>query len=421
MRCLRARLLLLGCSLIVAGAATAAPLYWWRQPDGAGGWQVRLINPPAEACPSGTRVLAEPDAHFDVRVCVAPLRARGVRIAGLGRVERPSRAERVIVLGDAGCDSEIQNCADPRQWPFAEIARRVDALDPDLIVHVGDFLYRGTCSAPVNEPHCVDDWREWEEDFFAPARPLLQGQAWVFTRGNHEDCQRGGGGWERLLASGSPLCALPTWPHVAPLDDFDIVVLDTSYAPPYEVAENDVSKLDRYTRFLDRVAALARRETWLLTHSPIWAFTGVGKGYDGSPEQFGNAMLQRAVRRTRAGELPRNVSLLLAGHIHNWQVITFAGGSRPPMLVAGNGGAGLSAPIVRPAGGMLDGVPADAWGTGTEYGFMVLDAERTARGRRWRVKPTFAPWSESSHHQCSVAPDRSGGCAAGTPLIPAAQ
>ena len=52
---------------------------------------------------------------------------------------------RVIALGDTGCrikGDELQACNDPEQWPFAQVAARAAEEKPDLVIHVGDYLYR---------------------------------------------------------------------------------------------------------------------------------------------------------------------------------------------------------------------------------------------------------------------------------------
>ncbi len=38
-----------------------------------------------------------------------------------------------------------------------------------------------------------DRWLTWKAEVFDPARSLLEAAPWVFARGNHEDCKRGGG------------------------------------------------------------------------------------------------------------------------------------------------------------------------------------------------------------------------------------
>src|SRR5579875_314409 len=167
------------------------------------------------ACPAASidgrpvrlAVRSPADARFPT-VCSAPLPegASEVRIEER-RLEAPNReVRRIVVFGDSGCRLKgplVQACNDPKAWPFAEVARRAAARHPDLIIHVGDYYYRES-PCPVGDVRCAgspsgDDWAAWRADFFDPAAPLLVAAPWVFVRGNHESCARGGVGWFRLL------------------------------------------------------------------------------------------------------------------------------------------------------------------------------------------------------------------------------
>jgi len=116
---------------------------------------------------------------------------------------RPS-PRRIVVIGDTGCrviagsgtsTGAYQDCNDPAAWPFPEIARRAAAWQPDLVIHVGDYLYRESPCPPGNAG-CAGptgfDWATLDVDFFTPAAPLLRAAPWVFVRGNHENCARSG-------------------------------------------------------------------------------------------------------------------------------------------------------------------------------------------------------------------------------------
>ena len=149
---------------------------------------------------------------FPAAVCEAIL-SKGVRKAYvLGhRLPVPHRrADRILVIGDTGCrlkaaDSAYQLCNRDGAWPFARIAALGAAWKPDLIVHVGDYHYRETpCPEDVAHAGCQGSpwgygWDAWNADFFAPAAPLLAAAPLVVARGNHENCNRAGQGWFRLL------------------------------------------------------------------------------------------------------------------------------------------------------------------------------------------------------------------------------
>ena len=96
----------------------------------------------------------------------------------------------------------LQACNDPAAWPFPPVARAAAALKPDLVIHVGDYLYREN-PCPAGNAGCAgspwgDNWTTWNADFFDPAAPLLAAAPIVLVRGNHEDCARAGPGWLRL-------------------------------------------------------------------------------------------------------------------------------------------------------------------------------------------------------------------------------
>ncbi len=155
----------------------------------------------------GVRAPATPEFPL---VCSAslPAQVRRVSIAGADLVLPIADPQRILVLGDTGCrikGSAVQSCNDPKQWPFARLAASAAKLKPDLVIHVGDYLYREN-ACPADNAGCQgtpfgDNWPTWAADFFAPATPLLAAAPWVFVRGNHEDCQRAGPGWTRLLAT----------------------------------------------------------------------------------------------------------------------------------------------------------------------------------------------------------------------------
>ena len=80
------------------------------------------------------------------------------------------------------------------QRPFAALATAAAALKPDLVIHLGDYLYRET-PCPASFAGCAgspygDNWAAWNADFFVPGAPLLAAAPWIVIRGNHEDCAR---------------------------------------------------------------------------------------------------------------------------------------------------------------------------------------------------------------------------------------
>ncbi|MGC9952975.1 MAG: metallophosphoesterase [Rhizomicrobium sp.] len=246
---------------------------------------------------------------------------------------------RIIVLGDTGCrikGKELQDCSDPKEWPFPRIAAKAAKLKPDLVIHVGDYLYRES-ACPAGFAGCAgtpygDNGPTWDADFFTPARPLLAAAPWVFVRGNHEDCERAGPGWLRLLGplpfdAGTP-CAAHLASYSVPLGALNLVIMDNANAPDTAIAS------DMVPLYRSEIASLATAEapSWLLLHRPIW---GAVTGPMGLPVG-GNQTMIAAVGMSG---IPSPVELMLAGHIHTFEVMNFRDKDHvPPQLIAGFGG-----------------------------------------------------------------------------------
>lgn len=120
---------------------------------------------------------------FAVTVCEAaiPAGTGAAAIGGSALHVLNGTPKRVAVIGDTGCRLETpdayQACDDTTSWPFATIAQQIAAWQPDLVIHVGDYLYRQD-PCPDGDTGCAgsptgDTWASWNADFFAPAAPLL--------------------------------------------------------------------------------------------------------------------------------------------------------------------------------------------------------------------------------------------------------
>jgi hypothetical protein len=380
-------------------SAGGAVLYQWVELGPSGRALARAIVA-GEACPQITldgqpRVMtlrAAPAGDFTTTVCEARVEdVRDATIAG-ERLPLPvAEPRRIVVIGDTGCrlkDSAsggaFQACNDPAAWPFATIAGRAAAWAPDLVIHVGDYLYRES-PCPAGNPGCAGSpfggatWAAWEADFFAPAAPLLRVAPWVFVRGNHETCDRAGAGWFRFLDPFpyTDVCQDYTPPYTVPLGDLQILMLDSSIVDDIEEKPEQVAAYREQLVQVGAMAALnpaARENAWLLMHHPLWAFGHAGV-VDGMEQLFrDNPNLQAAA----AGTLPPATRLVLTGHIHLFEALDFAG-ARPSQLVAGTGGTALDPQITTPLAGLTIDRMAVAEGTAlARFGYLTV--ERSAGG-----------------------------------------
>jgi hypothetical protein len=375
--------LALGCRF--ANAAEATPFAWIQLVQG--GAEARAATTLAHCpfltidgrlTPMQTRAAADPLYPLTVCQLKVPAGARRVLLGGAALPIPKGPPRRILVFGDTGCrvkEGFVQDCNNPRRWPFAQVARLAAAHHPDLVVHVGDYYYRES-PCPPGERQCAgspygDRWATWRAEFFDPARPLLAQAPWVFVRGNHESCARGGRGWFRILDAGpAPLaCPAASAPFKIDLGDLNLYVLDSAdtfdqTAPAAAVA-----------RFADQLNALgadmAHGRGWIVTHRPIWGLTPVARLGPIGPFE---TPINRTEQAAMDGRELAGVQMVVSGHIHHFASFDF-GPARPAQLIAGTGGdIGEDADTARIRTDQvnIDGMDAERM-TFDRFGYFLLD------------------------------------------------
>ncbi len=337
--------------VIVDSAATCPAI------DVDGADQAMTLRTPV---PAGFRPLCE----FAV-----PAAAKAASINGqVLHLPRPDPAS-VVVLGDTGCrikDARVQDCNDMSKWPLQSVAGSAAGVKPDLIIHVGDYLYRETACPDDSQSKCGgtpigDNWAAWSTDFFAPAAKLLESAPWVFSRGNHEDCKRAWRGWFYYLdpRPWTNVCWVYTPAYIVRLGARQLVMLDSSAASEDELEPKQVAE---YTAELRSVHV---EHAWLVDHHPFW---GVGPGGQGKGVQSLSAPLEAAWQAAS----PAGIEMVLSGHIHMFAVIPFDSG-RPIQIVAGDGGTQLSRPVPPSVDGtVIQGMAVRGSQTRVDFGYTWL-------------------------------------------------
>jgi predicted phosphodiesterase len=399
--------LYLTIAILAAGCASAPPpverqtsyptgLEAWVALTSQGALARAIVTDPQGKCPvievsdgAAPRPLpmlvrAGRDGDFKVLVCEAalPRDVRSARIDGTPLPLLPSEVHRIAVIGDTGCrikcsdqGCDVQACNDPKEWPFAQVAERVAKERPDVVIHVGDYHYREAPCPADQQAKCGgspygDTWPAWQADFFAPAAPLLHAAPWVFVRGNHEDCQRAGGGWFRLLDPG-PLpasCNEDPEPYAVEIPGLQFLVLNTSAA--------DATSPPDYAKAYEELNGLAAGygPSWLLSHHPLWALL----------ESSGQLIpLTQTLQTASNNTLDKNVQLVLAGHIHLFEALGFNQDvPRVPSVVAGMSGTKLDPPITKPlVGQTIAGATVSQASTTDRFAYAIFEPKDSG----WRM------------------------------------
>ena len=358
-------------------------------------------------------VSSDKASEFPVLTCEAPLKPGVMSASIAGRSLPLPKPEplRILVLGDTGCrlkaeGNAFQSCNDPDKWAFPTVAKKAAGFAPDLVIHVGDYQYRES-PCPENVRACADSpwgygWDTWQADFFTPAAPLLAAAPWVMARGNHESCARAGQGWwrfldPRVLQSGRD-CNVDaddaqgdySAPYAVPLGGgMQLIVFDSSRAAGKPIAKNDPAYAT-YLQEFNQVDAFAQQAEFsiFIEHHPILGFAPE-KGKAGGVEvRPGNQALQSVLQDIHPQRLfDPNVQLLLAGHVHLFEAITFDS-DHPMQIVSGNGGS--SPDVDLPASLPLHATPFAKASVGyfnstSQSGFMTMERE-SAVSSEWVLK-----------------------------------
>jgi hypothetical protein len=341
-----------------------------------------------------------------------------------------TKVDDLAIFGDSGCEPSFQLCDKPSaSWPFGILASTAVRRHPkpDVILHMGDYNYRGTPSSIKIEgmPHKVsvydagdnaiqghcqspggyygqnspgsqspDNWDDWNADFFSPAKPLLSSSPWIFTRGNHELCSRAGTGWFYMLDSNSKLLGesanqlhcpkagnsqpmVLSLPYLVNLGSLNVVVLDSANACDSGLLHTDsyINQFDLIKSFIADADADADNEqqTWLQTHRPLWGvdtLDAVGTCGSQSSDKycFVNKTLQYANAQS---PLSAKLDLVVSGHMHRFQVVNFSK-EQPQQLIVGQSGVKLAqTPLKRPMTLTIDGHKAAVMGM-SEFGYMRI-------------------------------------------------
>jgi hypothetical protein len=369
--------------------------------------QAMTVRAPAATLPlrpSATAAADSKPSAFPVLACEAALPAGAANVSVLGRALPVPKAEptRIVVIGDTGCrlqksSGSYQACNDAAQYPFATVAARAAAWQPDLVIHVGDYHYREN-ACPEGNVGCAGSpwgygWDAWDADFFTPGAALLRAAPWIMARGNHESCARAGQGYWRLLdprpllagrdcnAAADDATGDYGAPYAVPIgQSTQLLVMDTAATSWKGFKPGDLG-YDKYRALYRRVEALAAQAPRNIgvDHHPLLGFGADRKNGGPITLTTGDAGLQASFGSLNPALLPAGIQTMLSGHVHLWEQVGFSS-DHPSQFIAGFSGTAedtvplperLPADAAPAPGAVVDSF--SSWVDG--FGFMTMERQ----------------------------------------------
>ena len=335
-------------ALVQAGlwpqAGAAAPLAAWVELIGPGSdASIRAVVPAEADCPAviadgapiPMQVRADPGplfrpgktprAQFPVRVCelIAPRGKTSMTLAGLKPAVTRRRSAAHRGFRRHGLSHEVDAAPGLRRTLGLSRDRKARG---QISSRPGHPSWRLSLSGIfTGSPVCQQrptgyDWKIWNSDFFEPSRALLAAAPWIMVRGNHEICDRAGEGWFRFLdhAPAPPECIPMSAFFVVEPGNLGFVVVDSAQIAreggraPDKPPDDPVGKLQA---FYAEVEATVPSRAWMLTHVPFNAVV----------RTFAGTIVSDTIQHRAIGErLSRNIKMILSGHVHLFEALSFA-------------------------------------------------------------------------------------------------
>ena len=387
---------------LISISANADPIFIWSQVVDNDQLSIRAVMLETELCPivkvdgkelkMNERALPLKDL-FNDKVCellvsqfVDSVSIDGVQVPVLSR-----KIRKIAVIGDTGCIVSFwngqlneQHCTSSEKWPLKEILYHISRHSPDLVIHLGDYLYRVDECVDVENCGTVhgDNSDTWKADWLEAAALLFGKSPFLFLRGNHENCDCAYMGWFRYLDSHDNLtdkdkCKdfTDSWMFNATRLDsknIDFYVFDSSFGDEEVISDLEVESLNK--QFLSILESKSPT-IWFLTHRPLWSYSSLGNG----KVYYGNLSQAKAF-----GDLfPNNVHAILSGHVHLSQALYLRskeGKHIPMQVIVGNSGAllhSIPGDEVLVENVTIGNVVADKIKSALKFGFTIVEIQES--------------------------------------------
>jgi hypothetical protein len=378
---------------------------------------VKIITP-KHSCPhiqvdgksQATGLVVGPDKPlFPNRVCQLVLdhRAKSINYQGKALPVLPETPHRIVLIGDTGCSmgptDGSQNCDSSISWPYQKIIKKAAALNPDLVIHLGDRSYVQPPIDCPNKAYCKrwshdNSFRSMYQYYFKPSATLHDKVPWIEVRGNHDDCKAIGKTWFRYFSTQYPkkcLRAIPTLHFSYP--GLDWYVIDDSGAS-WPLGNQKINIMTPILLEMNQKIRTRKKPAWIFSHV---AFYGPWAQVQ-DPEKHLKKLTSAFYAAASENPSPAYVSHYFAGHIHSFQVMQTQK-DHPTQTVLGNSGTPLIPFIGSNLTNRMTYFGKLKKGTNI-YGFGFLLLERQPHTKNWKM--TYYNADGKPMYKCNLPQDK---------------
>ena len=303
------------------------------------------------------------EKEFPIKICQQVIqnssKPHTIRYKSMNIKTKIDNIGKISVVGDTGCITDNgleQSCKAKNEYPFFKVAQSIKNGSPDLIIHVGDYFYSKTKCEKNKD--CFnrsfgDNFESWKVDFLNAGSQFFNSAPIIFTRGNHESCERGGKGWAVLLHPSENFkeCEKHNNPYTIETNNLRFLILDSAYAIDSESlskkqTDEEYNKLlDSYKKDFNKLAEKIddKKQNIMVVHKALYSKEQrkylIDEIYDL------NYMLHEAMTKSDFKFKLPELDIVLSGHTHTALLLDLeidsASKKRMYQIVSGNGGAKL--------------------------------------------------------------------------------
>ncbi len=185
-------------------------------------------------------------------------------------------------------------------------------------------------------------------EFFNDSKKILEKVPFIFIRGNHEDCNRGGKTWSVLLDNSINFKECSTYDNAFKIEfnNIEFYMIDSAYSQDIVTLDDEGKKQiefykEEFKKLFSNISS--DKKNILLTHRPLFSFE-LDSWKENAKTTELNLILSNSLMSLEKEKLNK-LNFIFSGHVHIGAIIKVLNEKKNlniTQVIAGNGGANLN-------------------------------------------------------------------------------